>query len=100
MSILRLKDVLVEKGISSKYLAEQTGVTPATISNINNGNHFPKEELLIKIAKVLGVEVRYLFKTNKKLSGEPIYIKRNESYIRIGELDLKRFNENSKADSE
>lgn len=95
MSVLRLKEVLKEKGLSSKYLAEKVGVTPATISNINNGNHFPKEELLVNIARVLDIEVRELFKTSKKLSGEPIYIEKNGSYIKIGELDLKRLDEGS-----
>ena len=97
MSILRLKEVLKEKGYSSKSLAEKVGVTPATISNINNGNHFPKEELLVNIAGVLEVEVRDLFKTNKKLSGEPIYIERNGEFVKIGELDLKRLDEGSVA---
>lgn len=95
MSTLRLKELLVEKGFSSKYLAEKVEVTPATISNINNGNHFPKEELLIKIAEVLGVEVRDLFKTSNKLSGSPIYIEQDGKYIKVGELKLDSLDLNS-----
>lgn len=95
MSTLRLKELLAEKGYSSKYLAEKVEVTPATISNINNGNHFPKEELLIKIAEVLGVEVRDLFKTNTKLSGSPIYIEKDGKYIKVGELKLDPLDFNS-----
>jgi len=95
MSILRLKELLAEKGFSSKYLAEKVGVTPATISNINNGNHFPKEELLVNIAKVLDVEVRDLFKSNRKLSGRPIYVEQNGKYTKVGELKLDRLDEGS-----
>lgn len=89
MSVLRLKDLLSEKGISSKYLSEQVGVTPATISNINNGHHFPKEELLLKIAKVLDVDIRDLFLTTKKTTGQSIFIEKEGEYIKIGELKLK-----------
>lgn len=97
MSVLRLKEVLAEKGISSKSLAEQVNVTPATISNINNGNHFPKEELLVKIAEVLQVEVRDLFRSNKKISGRPIYVEQDGKFVKIGELKLDRLDEGSVA---
>lgn len=91
MSILRLKDILAEKGISSKYLSEKVGVTPATISNINNGNHFPKQDLLLKLAEVLQVDVKDLFHSTKTKPQEPIYIEKDGKYIKIGELkpDLK-----------
>ncbi|MEO2061937.1 MAG: helix-turn-helix transcriptional regulator [Christiangramia sp.] len=97
MSILRLGELLDQKGFSGKYLAEQVDVTPATISNIKKGNHFPKEDLLIKIAEVLGVEVRDLFKTNRKLSGQPIYVEQDGKYIKVGELKLDRLDEGSVA---
>ncbi|MGY0427080.1 MAG: helix-turn-helix transcriptional regulator [Polaribacter sp.] len=65
MSVLRLKEVLKEKGISGKGLAETVGVTQATISNISNGNHFPKPDLLLKIAETLDIDIKDLFNSTK-----------------------------------
>jgi transcriptional regulator with XRE-family HTH domain len=65
MSVLRLKEILKEKEMSGKGLAEIVGVTQATISNISNGNHFPKPDLLLKIAETLDVDVKDLFNSTK-----------------------------------
>ena len=65
MEVLRLKEILGEKGISGKDLAEAVGVTPVSISNIVQGNSFPKPELLLGIAKELDVDVRELFRPTK-----------------------------------
>jgi transcriptional regulator with XRE-family HTH domain len=67
MELLRLKELLSKKGISGKDLALAVEVTPASISNIVQGNSFPKPELLLKIAKVLDVDVRELFNPTKDI---------------------------------
>ncbi len=67
MNILRLKEVLKEKEITGKDLAEKVGVTPASISNIVQGNSFPKPELLVKIANTLDVDIRDLFYPTKPI---------------------------------
>ncbi|WP_430409467.1 helix-turn-helix transcriptional regulator [Kordia sp.] len=67
MNILRLKEVLKEKDITGKDLAEKVGVTPASISNIVQGNSFPKPELLLKIANTLDVDIRNLFYPTKEI---------------------------------
>lgn len=86
MSILRLKEVLNEKNISGKDLAENVGVTPASISNIVQGNSFPKPELLINIANYLDVDVKDLFFSTKENIFETIYVHRDSSYIAIGQI--------------
>ena len=65
MSILRLKELLKEKGITGKELSEKVEVTPASISNIVQGNSFPKPELLVKIADTLNIDIRDLFNSTK-----------------------------------
>lgn len=65
MQLLKLKEVLKIKNISGKELAEKTGVTPASISNIVSGHSFPKPELLYKIAQILDVDVKDLFHSTK-----------------------------------
>ncbi|MEO8236386.1 MAG: helix-turn-helix transcriptional regulator [Flavobacterium sp.] len=86
MNILRLKELLYEKGITGKELAEKVEVTPASISNIVQGNSFPKPDLLIKIADVLNVDVRELFLSTKPTKTETIFTLRKGAYIPIGEL--------------
>ena len=87
MNILRLKEVLAEKGISGKDLAAKVEVTPASISNIVQGNSFPKPELLIKIAEALNVDVRELLISTRGTAAETIFAFREGSYIPIGELN-------------
>ncbi len=66
MNILRLKEILKDKEISGKELAEKVEVTPASISNIVQGNSFPKPDLLIKIANTLDIDIKDLFNSTKK----------------------------------
>lgn len=91
MGVIRLKEILVEKGISNKLLAEKVGVTPATISYINNGNQFPKEDLLVKISQALDVDIKDLFYSTK--DKEPLYVMRDGKYVAIGEMNLKHLKE-------
>ena len=76
--MLRLKELLREKGISGKELAEKLNVSENTVSFIANGKQQPRFELLKNIADVLEVDIRELFKSTKDNDLEPIY-KRDES---------------------
>ncbi|MBX2952305.1 MAG: helix-turn-helix transcriptional regulator [Leadbetterella sp.] len=91
MNILRLKELLSEKGVSGKELADKIGVTPTTISNIAQGNNFPKPETLIAIASALDVDVKDLFVSTKEaVELEPFYIKRNGELVQIGEINIRK----------
>lgn len=56
----RLKVVLAEKNISNKALSEMLGVSQATISKWVTNTSQPHLDMLIKIAKVLEVELKDL----------------------------------------
>ena len=56
----RLKVVLAEKGLSNKWLAEQLGITQATVSKWVTNAAQPPLETLMKIAKVLEVDLNEL----------------------------------------
>lgn len=88
MEILRLREVLKEKGMTGKDLADSVEVTPASISNIVNGNSFPKPELLKAIADTLDVDVRELFNPTKNEETDTLYVKRDGSFLKIGELKI------------
>ena len=65
MSILRLKEVLKEKGISGKHLADKVSVSENTISFIATGKTQPRFDLLLQIAKTLDVDIKDLFNSTK-----------------------------------
>ena len=85
MKLLRLKEILQERGLSGKDFAQEIGVTPVTISRIAGGKAFPSPELLHNMAVELDVDIRELFHSTKE--AKPIYIEQDGKFVRIGELD-------------
>ncbi|OUO20266.1 transcriptional regulator [Alistipes sp. An31A] len=65
--INRLKVVLVEKKRTNKWLAEQLGKDPATVSKWCTNTSQPDLQTLTKIAFLLGVEVRDLINKNANI---------------------------------
>ncbi|MEG1738297.1 MAG: helix-turn-helix transcriptional regulator [Bacteroidales bacterium] len=63
--INRIKVVLVEKQKTGKWLAEQLGKDPATISRWCSNSIQPSIETLDKIATLLGVDRRELLNKSK-----------------------------------
>lgn len=62
--INRIKVVLVEKKRTNKWLAEQLGKDPATVSKWCTNTSQPDLQTLTKVAFLLGVEVRDLINKN------------------------------------
>ena len=58
----RIKVVLVEKQRSNKWLAEQLGKGPATVSKWCTNSAQPNLENLVEIAKCLNVDVSELIR--------------------------------------
>lgn len=56
----RIKVVLVEKKRTSKWLSEQLGINPSTVSKWCTNTSQPDIETLIKISKLLEVEMKEL----------------------------------------
>ena len=61
----RLKVVLAEKKRTNKWLAEQLGKDPATVSKWCTNKSQPSIEILMRIAELLNVELVELIKTKK-----------------------------------
>ena len=66
MNVLRLKEILRQKGISGKSLAETVAITETSLSRIINGDQQPRFELLLQIAEALDVDIRDLFIPTKE----------------------------------
>jgi DNA-binding XRE family transcriptional regulator len=65
MAVLRIKEIMVQKGVSRLDLANSVEVTETTISNICTEKFYPKVELLLKLSEALDVDVRDLFVPTK-----------------------------------
>ena len=59
--INRLKLLIVEKKKTSKWLSEQLGITPSTVSKWCTNTSQPDMETLAKISKLLDVGVEDLY---------------------------------------
>ncbi len=62
--INRLKVVLAEKKITSKWLAEQLGKDPTTVSKWCTNKVQPSLETLIEISNILNVDVKELIRSS------------------------------------
>ena len=58
--INRIKVVLVEKKRTNKWLAEQLGVNPSTVSKWCTNSSPPDLNSLLKISDLLGVDIKEL----------------------------------------
>lgn len=87
-NILRLKEVLKEKGITLKDLAAMLGITNVALSRIVNGN--PTIETLRKIATALNVDIRDLFNSTANTTATPIYMTNDKGdFVECGALYLQ-----------
>lgn len=62
----RIKLVLVEKKRTSKWLAEQLGVNPSTVSKWCTNTSQPDLACIVKIVELLKVDIRELFVSEYK----------------------------------
>lgn len=57
----RIKDLRTKNGLSQTYLAKSIGVTPSTISQVENNQIYPSLPALIKMADILSVNLGSFF---------------------------------------
>lgn len=65
--INRLKVILAEKKRTNKWLAEQLGKDPGTVSKWCTNTMQPNLEMLVRISECLGVETRDLLRSRKDM---------------------------------
>ena len=58
----RLRELRVQQALSLRALGERSGVTFATINNLENGNRPARLATIRKLAEALGVEPKELMK--------------------------------------
>lgn len=65
---VRIKEIMVEKGMSSVSLADIIGVSKVTVSNLINNKTMPSVETLEKIATALDVPMWQLFASPEEIA--------------------------------
>ena len=78
--INRIKVVLVEKKRTNKWLAEQLGKDPATVSKWCTNTSQPGLETLLQIASVLDVDVKDLLHSTKE---DTMYLKVTTNFTNV-----------------
>ena len=66
--INRIKVVLVEKKRTNKWLAQELGKDPATVSKWCTNTSQPDLQTLVKIASLLDIDVKELIRSTKQSS--------------------------------
>lgn len=61
----RIKEVLEEKGIKQKWLAEKLGKSYNMVNSYIQNRQQPRLEILYEIANILEIDVKELLKSNK-----------------------------------
>jgi len=69
--ILRIKELLKEKGVSQKDFMSKVGISQNYASNIMNGKQTPTIEKLKEFAEFLNVDIRDLFHSTKSMERSP-----------------------------
>jgi transcriptional regulator with XRE-family HTH domain len=87
MSILKLKELLNEKGVTGKELADKIGISVTGMSNIVKGQSLPRQDVLLLIADTLDVDVKDLFNSTKPTETETIFVLREGSYVPVGQIN-------------
>ena len=61
----RLRVIIAEKNLTNKWLSGQLGVGQATVSKWVQNNAQPNLEVLIKISKILNVDINELIRPDE-----------------------------------
>ena len=61
----RLRVIIAEKNLTNKWLSGQLGVGQATVSKWVQNNAQPNLEMLIKISKLLNVDINELIRAEE-----------------------------------
>lgn len=83
---IRIKVLRTEKGLSQTELAKSVGVTPSTISQLENNQIYPSLPALIKIAEILNVDISSLFKDAQMSDESVIFSEINATEVHFAHI--------------
>ena len=90
--ILRIKEVLEQKGISAARLAKEANISYSSLWMAINNRRLPRVVLLVDIAEHLNIDIRKLFKPSKAVGEVNGFLDYNgQPHIINNREDLDRF---------
>lgn len=84
----RIKELRTAKKLKQAELAEIVDIDPRSISKIESGYHFPKDEHLEKLAFALDVELKDLFTFSHIKNSETLIEEINKLILKADETKL------------
>jgi transcriptional regulator with XRE-family HTH domain len=82
----RIKELRTQKGLSQTELAKLVGVTPSTISQVENSQIYPSLPALIKMAEILNVDISSLFKETLMHDDSVIFPELNATEVHFSHI--------------
>lgn len=83
--LLRLRDILKQRGLTLKAFSELSGISQPNLSNYIKGNISPTLDTLERIARSLNLEVSDLFPRRPDIQ---LYVKVDNRSYQITETDI------------
>ena len=91
MDFLNIKEQIKSKGYTYESFGNEVGLTKTSVARIASGNQTPGFDTLKKMADVLDIDIRELFKPTKRGAIMNGFVEhRGEVYRINSESDLKR----------
>lgn len=84
-----IKSKRIEKKFTQRKLADLVNISRNYISDIETGRYMPSVDTLIKIAKVLKIDLNFLLKMTE-IQGEKIETKWNNEYFNKSKLSFRQ----------
>jgi transcriptional regulator with XRE-family HTH domain/KaiC/GvpD/RAD55 family RecA-like ATPase len=79
----RIKELRTKRGLSQTEVARSIGVTPSTISQVENGLIYPSLPALMKIAEILNVSVASFFREIDAPRQPPVFRPEDAQTVKI-----------------
>lgn len=90
----RIKSYRTSRGLAQTALAKQVGVTPSTISQVENGQIYPSIPALLKISELLSVDISSFFKVQEGESERIVFPEKDGWRVNIPGITGKGVNVN------
>jgi len=78
----RIKDARIAKKLTQPQLAELIGISKGAIGNYEADKSSPKDDILYKLIKVLGVDANYIFQDEVELTKSSVLSRGEDDLIK------------------
>lgn len=62
----KIREIIKQKGLRSKWVADKLGVAESDLSNYKSGNRRVPQDKIVRLAKICGVSLKEMFPEIKR----------------------------------